>query len=371
MFDSTSTNPGFQSVYGPARLCPDPDLESGDWLRFMLDLAKAEGERPVLIASSDKFVSAIARHEKALSEHFTISPGAALQGALADKRPQYELAARHGMPMPVTRFAQSLDDVRKFVSVAAFPCVMKPNHFREWQKFAVGHPLRHEKVAVVTNGQQLVDAYSLAADVTPDVILQEVIQGPDTAKRVYLSCYAADGRRIANAMFRELRCDPFEFGPASVSEPIDDPEVDEICDSFLRKVGYSGICEIEMKRDTRDGRAKLIEVNPRLSGGGDAAPYAGVDLCWIHYRDLVGQPLPPAAPRGNHFRHVVLRADSRAIPAYLKAGMLTWKDVFRTCRGPLAFFDFDRRDWRYSLETVYVCVRQLLAGLFSKRDRSR
>ena len=34
---------------------------------------------------------------------------------------------------------------------------------------------------------------------------------------------------------------------------------------------------------------KLIEANPRLSGGGDAAPYAGVDLCWIHYLDLIGR----------------------------------------------------------------------------------
>jgi hypothetical protein len=214
-----------------------------------------------------------------------------------------------------------------------------------------------------------VEAYSLAAEVTPEVILQEVIQGPDTAKRVYLSCYSANGRRIANAMFRELRCDPFEFGPASVSEPIDDPEVDAICDGFLRKVGYSGICEIEMKRDTRDGQAKLIEVNPRLSGGGDAAPYAGVDLCWVHYCELVGRPLPPVAPRGNHFRHIVLRADARAVPAYLAAGLITWKDVLRTYRRPLAFFDLDWRDWRYSLETIYVCLRSLITGLLKKRDR--
>ncbi len=82
-------------------------------------------------------------------------------------------------------------------------------------------------------------------------------------------------------MFRELRCDPVGFGPASVSEPVVDPETDRVCDEFLRSIGYVGICEIEMKWDDRDGRVKLIEANPRLSGGGDAAPYAGVDLCWL------------------------------------------------------------------------------------------
>ena len=116
-----------------------------------------------------------------------------------------------------------------------------------------------------------------------NVILQEIIEGPDSGKRVYLSCYDVSGKRIANAMLRELRCDPLGFGPASVTEPIVDREVDEICDRWLRSLGYVGICEIEIKQDTRDGRFKLIEANPRLSGSGDAAPYAGVDLVWLHY----------------------------------------------------------------------------------------
>jgi predicted ATP-grasp superfamily ATP-dependent carboligase len=271
--------------------------------------------------------------------------------------------------MPHTRFARSLDDVREFGAAAVFPCLIKPNHFREWEKFPDDHPLWHRKVVVVTSERELVDSYQLASPVTPNVVLQEVIEGPDTMKRVYLSCYTANGERVANAMFRELRCEGTGFGPASVSEPVVDPEVDEICDRFLKNIGYRGICEIEMKRDVRDGAAKLIEVNPRLSGGGDAAPYAGVDLCWIHYAELVGQPTPRASPNGNDFRHVVLRADGHVVPAYLMAGLISWRDVFRSYRLPLAFFDLDWRDWRYSLETIYICARSLLLGLFRKRIR--
>jgi predicted ATP-grasp superfamily ATP-dependent carboligase len=189
------------------------------------------------------------------------------------------------------------------------------------------------------------------------VIAQEIIQGPDTAKRVYLACYDSGSRRIANAMFRELRCNPLGFGPATVSEPVVDPETDEICDAFLRSVRYSGICEIEMKRDTRDGRAKMIEANPRLSGGGDAAPYAGVDLCWIHYLDLIGKNPTPVAPNGRDFRHIDLRSDVGAIFAYRRAGLISWGDVIRSYRSPRAFFDFDTNDWRYSAETIYRMAR--------------
>jgi D-aspartate ligase len=367
-FDCNPRNPGFRSVYGPARLCPNPDAEPEPWVRFMLDLAGTFGQRPVLIPSSDQFVSAIARHAGALGEAFVLSPGVEMQGLLAEKQTQYDLAARHGMPMPVTRRAANVGEVVDFARHAAFPCLIKPTHFREWQRFAPGHRLHHEKIAIADTPDALVALYRLAAEVTPNVILQEIIEGPDTAKRVYLSCYDSGSRRIATAMFKELRCDPLGFGPASVTEPVTDEETDRVCDEFLRAIGYVGICEIEMKRDTRDGRIKLIEANPRLSGGGDAAPYAGVDLCWLHYLDLIGRTVVPVAPRNRDFRHIVLRADGHAVPAYWRAGLVSAGDILRSYRPPLAFYDLDPRDWRYSLRTLKSAAGAVLRGAFSRRN---
>jgi predicted ATP-grasp superfamily ATP-dependent carboligase len=234
---------------------------------------------------------------------------------------------------------------------------------REWRKFPSQHPLFNKKIAIAKTERSLFENYRLVSVVNQNVILQEIIQGADLAKRVYLSCYNAKGQRIANAMFRELRCDPLGFGPASISEPVIDPETDDVCNRFLRSIGYKGVCEIEMKWDARDGRVKLIEANPRLSGGGDAAPYAGVDLPWIHYLDLIGKRVRPVAPRRNDFRHVVLRADAKAVPAYWSAGLISLKDILRSYRPPLAFFDLDRRDLRYSLETVLIFTRSLFQGI--------
>lgn len=364
--DSNRSNPGFQSVYGPALLCPDPDGHPDDWLRFMLELSASNGARAALIPSSDKFVSAIARHADALRGAYILSPGIELQASLAEKMPQYDLAARHGMPMPVTRYVGSVEDVLEVAEAVRFPCLLKPGHFREWQRFPAGHALLGRKIAVARSKEELVETYAMASGATPRLIVQEIIQGGDTAKRVYLSCYDACGRRIANAMFRELRCDPMGFGPATVSEPVSDPEVDSICDRFLRSLGYVGLCEIEMKWDSRDGKPKLIEANPRLSGGGDAAPYAGVDLCWIHYQDLIGREVVPVAPNAGNFHHIVLRNDACAVPAYWKAGLIGWRDVLRSYRGPRAYYDLDWNDWRYSLETLAVSARSLLKGIFGK-----
>jgi D-aspartate ligase len=368
LFDCDQSMPGFKSAYGPARLCPNPDLEPDAWLNFMLNLAGEHEQRPVLIASADQFVTAISKHADVLKPHYIFSNGIALHGALAEKRTQYNLAREHGMPMPRTEFVSSLEEARAFGRSAAFPCVIKPNHFREWQRFPDDHPLSYQKVVVVNDARQLCETYKLASEVTPDVIVQELIQGDDSTKSVYLSCYDSQGSRIANAMFRELRCDPMYFGPASVTEPCFDQEVDGICDGFLKSMRYSGLCEIEVKRDTRDGQVKLIEANPRLTGGGDAAPYAGVDLCWVHYLDLIGRAPAPVSPSSRHFRHIVLRADARAVPAYLRAGAITWQQVVRSYRGPKAYYDLDWRDWRYSLETLYVTAGAFVSRML--RDRS-
>ncbi|MBM4340821.1 MAG: hypothetical protein FJ110_14925 [Deltaproteobacteria bacterium] len=362
-FDRDPSLPGFKSVYGRAHLCPDPYHNDDAWLDFMITLACKFGSKPVLIPSSDQYVSAIAKHSEKLKDHYTLSPGIALQGLLTDKNTQYELAERHGLPIPRTRIVLSIDEVYEFTREATFPCLIKPIHSHEWRRFPRNHPLYGKKVAIAKTDQELINDYRIVSAANPNVILQEIIQGADSAKRVYLSCYNFKGQRIAKAMFREFRCSPMGFGPATITEPVADVETDRICDLFLQKIGYVGICEFEMKWDERDGQVKLIEANPRLTGGGDAAPYAGVDLCWIHYLDLIGRSVAPVAPLGRDFRHVVLRADAEAVPTYWRAGLIGLRDILQSYRPPLAFYDLDWRDLRNSMETILVSAHTLLRGI--------
>lgn len=360
LLDCDPRQTGFRSRHGPARLCPDPDADHEAWLAAMRELAAELGGRPVLLASADVFVTAIARGAGELRRWFRLSDGAELAGALADKHSQYALAERLGMPMPHTAFVQGADEVEAFAREARFPCVLKPIHFREWQRLPAGHPLAFRKLVVAHDAAELRTAWTHAASVNPRVILQEIIQGPDTAKRVYLGHYRQDGTRSGHALFRELRCDPPCFGPATITEPVADAEAEEACDAFLRAAGYRGICEIELKRDVRDGRIKLIEANPRLSGGGDAGPYDGVDLAWLHYLDLTGATHAEVRPLRRDFRHVVLRSEAYAAVRYLRAGLLSWRDIVRAWRPPLAFFDVDLSDPRSAIRTVAAALRTLL-----------
>ena len=57
---------------------------------------------------------------------------------------------------------------------------------------------------------------------------------------------------------------------------------------FCAALGFHGISQVEFKRDPRDGRYKLMEINPRLWQWHGLAAACGVDLPRIAYCDLLG-----------------------------------------------------------------------------------
>ena len=370
--DSDRKMPGFRTVYGKAYHCPNPDEHPREWVDYMLRLARILGGRVVLIPSSDRFITVVGDHAAELGEAFIFpQTSIAAQALLATKKRQYDLAASHSLAVPRTRFVTSMEEIAEFSAEARFPCLMKPAHFREWQRFPAGHPFLFQKVAVAESAAELKANYLLAASVTPEVVVQEIIQGPDTAKLVYLSCYGRDGRRLAACMLRQIRTDPIYFGSASVVEPVVDAEADAACDAFLRSLHYVGLCEIELKRDSRDGSLKMIEANPRYSVTADAAPYLGLDLGWLHYLDLIGEDVLPVEPQMRDFRHIVLLRDFATFRSYLRAGLASWKDLIRSYRAPVEFFDFDPQDWRVTARTMFALAKLLVKAYWRPTDVRR
>jgi hypothetical protein len=239
---------------------------------------------------------------------------------------------------------------------------MKPQQAEQWYRLPVDHSFKGLKLVRASSPGDLIAHYNTVAQWTSQVIVQEEIPGPDTEKFVYLSCYSTVGLRLAYAVMRELRAGPpVQFGSATVVEPAVDTDSESQCHSFLQSIDYHGLCEIEVKRDPRDGIVKMIDTNARYSGTADAGPYDGVDLAWLHYLDLVGYAVTPVKPEVRDFRHIVLQSDVAIIPKYLEQGLGTIKSIARSYRPPLHFYDLDVRDWRNTLTTVGRVLR-ILAG---------
>jgi D-aspartate ligase len=362
--DCIAEHEGFRSSYGTSYLCPNPDTHPDEWVAFMIELARKLGSKPVIIPAADQFVSAIASHTGVLQEYYTFSlESVAVQAALATKEQQYALAQQHGLPISRTSYIQSRSDLLQFIDGARFPCLLKPRHQREWEALPEGNPLRGLKLITANTAEELLASYAHSEPYRSEVMAQEIIAGGDDAKYCYLSVYGRNSRRLGHCVVREFRAYPIFFGSGSLVQPVHDPEIDSMCDSFLRAIDYVGICEIEVKRDTRDGVARLIEANPRFSGTGDSALYAGIEIGWLHYLDLIGQNPEPMEPTRFNFKHVTLRRDIPSLPHYLKRGLLTWGDIWRSYRGPLEFFDFDMHDLRPTATTLKGCLRAIIGTI--------
>jgi predicted ATP-grasp superfamily ATP-dependent carboligase len=365
--DCNPENPGFRSRYGRSFLCPNPDKEPDEWAAFMLSLAGAMGEKPVLIAASDIFVSAIGRHAQMLSEQFIFSEaGCKLQAALATKEKQYALARERGLPSPRAAYIQSVEQLDQFCEGARFPALLKPRHHREWEALPEGNSLRGYKTVSAKTREELISYYTNVCALVPEAVAQEEIVGPDSAKYCYLSVYAQDGHRIGACVVHELRAYPLMYGCATLVEPVIDEEIDRVCNNFLLSLGYAGICEIELKRDVRDGQLLLIEVNPRFSGTGDCAKYTGVETGFLHYLDLIGQAPASVVPTRFGFRHVMLCAELAAFPKYLQEGLIGWKEWIQSLNYPMEYFDFDLSDFSNARVTAVKSAKVLLIGLLRK-----
>jgi len=363
---------GFQSAYGESLLCPNPDTDPAAWVAFMIDLAYRLGAKPVIIPAADIFVSALGRHTDALREHYIFSlDSIAVQAALATKEQQYALAREHNLPIPRSQYIQSRSDMERFASDARFPCLIKPRHEREWSALPEGNKLRGQKLVTAETADDLLADYALTEPYRPEVMAQEIIAGGDDAKFCYLSVYAKGSRRIGHCVVHEFRAHPMLFGSGSMVEPVIDEEIASLCDTFLRNIGYVGICEIEVKRDTRDGMVRLIEANPRFSVTADSAVYAGVDIGWLHYLDLIGEVTESVRATRFGFRHIVLWRDLPVLSKYVASGTLTWGDILRSYRGPLEFFDFDWNDLGPTRKQLGSFLRYRLGLVLSRSGIKR
>ena len=73
----------------------------------------------------------------------------------------------------------------------------------------------------------------------------------------------------------------------------------ELSERFVQAIHYHGLVEIEYKRDPRDGRYKLLDVNARAWGFHALGAASGVDFPWLLYADRTGLPVEPVRARAG------------------------------------------------------------------------
>jgi len=258
------------------------------WEILLLGDDPAIAQRHVILPCSDDALEFLAHHEGALRErHIFDNAPAAQRLALLDKQETLEMAAKAGVGSPNFWPVTSERDIHRILQSCQFPLIIKP---RSTFKFAA---IFGTKFFVVRSGSaELREKIKRAHEHGFEVTVVEQIPGPDDLLSSYYTYVDDDGRCLFHFTKRIFRRYPVNRGGATYHATKWLPETAEAGLKFFRNTGFRGLGNIEFKRDLRDGKLKIIEVNARFTAAQELAVRSGVPIDLVVYRQLTGQPVP-------------------------------------------------------------------------------
>jgi D-aspartate ligase len=312
------------------RTLPWPNGECEAQVDYLLELAarhKLDGW--VLFPTSDESAALLSKFHVALSSRYRVSTPTwdILQWAY-DKRRTYRLAEQEKVDYPVTRYPASEADL----GACAFPAILKPAAHVAVNRFTA------DKAWLVTNREELLARYREARELIPPdlILLQELIPGGGESQFSYASL-CRHGQPIASLTARRTRQYPVDFGySSSFVETLEVPEIVAPSRRLLAAIRYTGLVEIEYKFDARNGRYKLLDINPRLWTWSPLGGRAGTDFPYLLWRMMMNRDVAEQTGR-NGVRWMRLSTDFPAAVHEMLRGRLSLGAYLRSFRSPVQF----------------------------------
>lgn len=265
------------------RLRDDADLH--DRLQALAD---GQGTPPLLLPTNDRYIEWLTQRHAELAPRFRFAGcygGVAAE--LLDKQRFHALCTRHGMATPGIWHLPDAAALQQVIDRIPYPCLLKPALVHKARPF-----LRGDKLLIARTRAQLQDLWSRLPPDSGGWIVQEIIPGPESAITVFGAYVDAAGQAHQSFVARKLRQYPPGFGSASLALSATCEETRALSQDFLRRIGFHGICGTEFKRDPRDGRLKLIEINPRPTLWFALSHAAGKRIATAWARDLCTEAAP-------------------------------------------------------------------------------
>jgi D-aspartate ligase len=289
---------GNYTRYAHVRHAPDSRSEPDRLLHFLLDLADGLDAPGVIFPTRDDDLLFLDRFRRELERWFhLVLPGPAALDVCLDKWKTAVEAERAGVKTPRCWAIHSRAELDRLLPGLAFPCVLKPQAAHHWRKPGVWQSAGSRKAIAAASPQQLQAEYDTISPREPRALVQEIVPGGDDCLWI-AACYLNRETKFAGGFTaQKLLQVPAGFGTGCVVQTVDRPDLLARAAALLESIGFSGIAEVEFKKDPADGEDKLIEINPRPWDQHLLGPACGSDLVYLAYCDLAGLPRPAPAVR--------------------------------------------------------------------------
>jgi len=181
-------------------------------------------------------------------------------------------AKEEGIECPATFLPGGPEEAAAMAAGLPYPVLVKPRHSSGGRG-----------IARVNAPADFPAAYRAVDTHYPRPIVQECLPpGGEALGVAVLMNFASEAR--ASFAYRRLREYPVAGGPSTLRESVWEPRLCESAERLLAALGWTGVAMVEYKVDPRDGRPKLLEVNPRFWGSLHHAIVCGVDFPYLLYR---------------------------------------------------------------------------------------
>ncbi|MFF0746406.1 ATP-grasp domain-containing protein [Streptomyces sp. NPDC004111] len=310
--------------------------EPGRLVEGLLRAGRLIGRPTVLVPTDEEAAVLIAEHQDALAGPFLFPrTEAGLPRRLASKQGLHELCVEHGVASPEAAFPSSYADVAAFAERARFPVVAKNR-----EAFVRRHRPAVRGTTRIAGPAELL-ALARGWGDSPGVILQEYLPREEAEDWIVHAYF--DAHSEPRAMFTgvKVRSWPPHAGMTACAYVVDNPELAALAAQFVKRIGFSGIVDLDLRFDRRDGEYKLLDFNPRM--GAQFRLFeneAGVDVVRAQHLDLTGRRVPEGEQRAGH-RYVVENIDLPALLAYRRGGYTTPHAPRRADSTELAWFAAD------------------------------
>ncbi len=224
---------------------------------------------------------------------------------LTDKARLMQLAAKLGIPAPVTRTAYTPAAVMEAAHDLGFPVVLKPARSR----YVKGDQVLSTSVEIVHDTDGLTEALRTQkwlGDIP--CLVQQFVPGHGAG---IFALYGSSGP-VAWFAHRRLREKPPTGGVSVLSESVPvNPMMQSAAAKLLSAANWTGVAMVEF-RVAGDGTAYLMEVNGRFWGSLQLAIDCGVDFPWLLYQLIQSLPVtqPQTYAAGRRLRWLVGDFDS-------------------------------------------------------------
>jgi D-aspartate ligase len=258
------------------------------WHELLLGNPPPELQSAIVFAMCDESLEFLAAHHEELYQRYKFPAFVPELGmAMLDKLETLVLARAAGVPTPNFWLVDTQEELSVIRNELHTPIMVKPLNSRAFvDEFGC-------KLFIVDGGfDEVVEKVELCHARGIKVMVMEMIPGPDSLLSSFNTCRMATGEILYEYTKSVIRRWPVNRGGGTFHQSIWLPETAAMGRKLFDGIGWQGIGNVEFKRDKRDGKLKIIEVNGRFTAAQRLITEAGAPIDLIIYCHLTGQPRP-------------------------------------------------------------------------------